>query len=359
MGNFYTQMKIFHFKDKIDSLPRENKKILPPIHIRIKPTNVCGHNCEYCAYRADNLQLGKDMVIRDFIPKEKMMEIIDDLDDMGVKAVTFSGGGDPFCYPYFLETIQKLSKTNIKFAALTNGSMMKGEVAKLFAKYATWIRVSIDGWDDKSYSEFRKVPLGEFSKVMKNIEEFSEYKKKYNGKCFFGVSIITGRKNAPHLFDMIKSFKSIGVNSVRITSVIISNDGKECYEYHKPIFDLVKSQVAKARELEDENFEIFDGYHAELEPFKKPYDWCPYAQIQPIIGADLNIYPCHDKAYNLDSGLMGTIKDKSFKDYWLNDKDKFFKINPSIDCNHHCAVDSRNKVILDYLDIDKEHLNFV
>ena len=158
---------------------------------------------------------------------------------------------------------------------------------------------------------------------------------------------------------MIKSFKSIGVNSVRITSVIISNDGKECYEYHKPIFDLVKSQVAKARELEDENFEIFDGYHAELEPFKKPYDWCPYAQIQPIIGADLNIYPCHDKAYNLDSGLMGTIKDKSFKDYWLNDKDKFFKINPSIDCNHHCAVDSRNKVILDYLDIDKEHLNFV
>ena len=40
MGNFYTQMKIFHFKDKIDSLPRENKKILPPIHIRIKPTNV-------------------------------------------------------------------------------------------------------------------------------------------------------------------------------------------------------------------------------------------------------------------------------------------------------------------------------
>ena len=36
------------------------------------------------------------MVARDFIPKAKMMEIIDDLVDMGVKAVTFSGGGDPF-----------------------------------------------------------------------------------------------------------------------------------------------------------------------------------------------------------------------------------------------------------------------
>ena len=359
MGQFYTQMKIFHFKDKIDSLPKENSKILPPIHIRIKPTNVCSHNCEYCSYRAENLQLGKDMVIRDFIPKEKMMEIIDDLDDMGVKAVTFSGGGDPFCYPYLLETAQKFSKTKVKFAALTNGAMMKGEVAKVFAKYATWVRVSIDGWDDKSYSDFRKVPLGEFSRVMENIEAFSRYKKESNGKCYFGVSIITGKKNASHLFDMVKRFKSIGVNSVKIAPIITSDDGKECNEYHKPISDLVKNQIAKAKELVDENFEIFDAYHSQLESFKKPYTWCPYAQIQPIIGADLNVYPCHDKAYNLDEGLMGTIKDKSFKEYWMKNKDKFFKIDPSINCNHHCAVDSRNRVILDYLDVDKEHLDFV
>ena len=76
MGLLYTKMKAFHFKDKIDSLPDSIDKIMPPIQIRIKPTNVCAHNCWYCAYRAEDLQLGQDMVTKDYIPREKMMEII-------------------------------------------------------------------------------------------------------------------------------------------------------------------------------------------------------------------------------------------------------------------------------------------
>ncbi len=147
MGHLYTKTKVFHFKDKLDSLPKENPAILAPIHIRIKPTNVCNHNCHYCAYRVDNLQLGKDMVTRDFIPREKMLEIIDDLVEMKVRAVTFSGGGEPFCYPYLLEAVKNLARGGIKFASLTNGALLTGEIANFFAKNATWLRISIDGWD--------------------------------------------------------------------------------------------------------------------------------------------------------------------------------------------------------------------
>src|SRR5271169_2265587 len=191
MGLLYTKMKIFNFKEKLDSLPEEINEILPPIHIRIKPTNVCGHNCKYCAYRADNLQLGKDMNVSDYIPKEKMMEIMDDIEEMGVKAITFSGGGDPFCYPYLLDTAKRLSKTNIKFASLTNGSRLQEEIAEIFAHRATWLRISIDGWDDESYSSYRSVPYGEFSRVMKNMEDF----KKIGGACYLGVSLIIDRRN--------------------------------------------------------------------------------------------------------------------------------------------------------------------
>ena len=143
MGLLYAKTKVFHFKDKIDSLPKTTDKIMVPIHIRIKPTNVCSHNCWYCAYKADNLQLGKDMVVRDCIPKEKMMEIIDDIVEMEVKAVTFSGGGDPFCYPYFCDVVRKLSQTPVKFASLTNGSGLRGEVAEIFAYYRTFLTISI------------------------------------------------------------------------------------------------------------------------------------------------------------------------------------------------------------------------
>ena len=143
MGLLYTKMKIFHFKDKVDSLPRTVDKILPPIQIRIKPTNVCAHKCWYCAYRAENLQLGKDMKQTDHIPKQKMMEIIEDIVEMGGKSITFSGGGDPFHYPFFFVMVQKLSQTPVKFASLTHGARLQVEIAEVFARYGTWVRISI------------------------------------------------------------------------------------------------------------------------------------------------------------------------------------------------------------------------
>lgn len=356
MGLLYTKMKVFHYKEKIDSLPIEDERILPPIHIRIKPTNICSHNCWYCAYKADNLQLGKDMVQKDYIPKEKMMEIINDLVEMGVKAVTFSGGGDPFCYPYLTDAVKKLSLSPVKFASLTNGSRLHGEVAEIFAHYGTWLRISIDGWDDESYAKYRGVKVGEFTKVMKNIENF----KKLAGDCYLGISLIVDKQNAGHIYDFIGRLKNIGVNSVKVSPCIVSNEGAENNAYHAPFFDQVKESTREAvADFSDGHFEIFDSYHALDDKFKKDYDWCPYLQILPVIGADLNIYPCQDKAYNLEEGLIGSIKEQRFKDFWFSDKNKFFKIKPSKVCNHHCVANEKNKMVLEYLNADKVHLGFV
>ena len=356
MGLLYTKMKIFHFKDKIDSLPKAVDKILAPLQIRIKPTNVCSHNCSYCAYRTENLQLGKDMIERDYIPKEKMLEIIADIIEMGVKSVTFSGGGDPFQYPFLLDTVKKLSKSPVKFASLTHGGRLCGELAEAFAHHATWVRISMDGWDDKSYSSYRSVPEGEFTKIIGNMKAF----KKLGGACYLGVVLIVDQNNAAHIYDFVKLIKGLGVNSVKLSPCIVSNDAGENNAYHLKIFSLAKGQIAKAiEELADKNFEIFDTYHTLDEKFKKDYNWCPYLQIVPVIGADLNIYPCHDKAYNLDEGLIGSIKNQRLKDFWFSGKNNFFKINPSIHCNHHCVINQNNKLILEYLNADKQHIEFV
>ncbi|MBN2653632.1 MAG: radical SAM protein [Nitrospirae bacterium] len=356
MGLLYTKMKVFHFREKLESLSAKNPDILPPIQIRIKPTNVCAHNCWYCAYKADNLKLGKDMVKSDHIPKDKMIEIINDCTEMGVRSITFSGGGDPFHYPYLVEAVKKLAHSPVKFASLTHGARLEGELAEIFSEYATWLRVSIDGWDDASYSEYRSVPQGEYTRVMKNLEAF----KKISGKCYLGVVLITDKKNAPHVYSQIEKLKNIGVNSIKISPCIVSEVSAENNSYHKELFPLVKDQIQKAmNSFADSNFEIYDAYHTLEERFEKSYTWCPYIQIVPVIGADMNVYTCHDKAYDLDEGLLGSIKDQSFKNFWFSNKEKFFKINPSKDCNHHCMVNFNNNLIHEYLNADEDHLDFV
>lgn len=355
-GNLYTKLKIFHYREKLDSLPHSNSQILPPVHVRIKPTNVCNHNCWYCAYKVDNLQLGKDMVTKDAIPKEKMMEIIEDVAAMGVKAVTFSGGGEPMSYPHLTEALKELIKHDIGLASLTNGALLIGEKAELFARHGTWVRVSMDGWDDASYMKYRGVKDGEFTKIIKNIRAF----KRLNGPCLLGVSFILDKDNYPHFYEMAKLLKDTGADSLKVSPCIVGNTSEENNAYHDPFFkdaeEMIKKTVA---ELSDESFEISNSYHRQEISFEKAYDWCPYIQILPVIGADLNIYACQDKAYNLDSGLIGSIKDVRFKDFWFSDKNKFFKIDPSRDCTHHCVADGKNRLVHEYLGADAEHLGFV
>ena len=357
MANKYSNLKIFHYQDKLDSLIQNKPEIQAPIHIRIKPTNVCNHNCWYCAYKVDHLQLGQDMIERDYIPEDKMMEIIDDCKDMGVQSLTFSGGGEPFIYKYFLQTIKRVIDKNISFASLTNGTKLYGEIADLFAFNATWLRVSIDGYDDESYSKAREVKHGEFSRLVENMKKFAAIP---NRICNLGVSFIVDDKNYMKIYEFSKLMKNIGVDSIKISACVVDNDGSKNNEYHKAFYNQAKQISQKVKEeLEDDSFEVFDSYHLLEDKFNKSYTWCPYSQINPVIGADLNMYPCHDKAYNLENGLLGSIKDISFKEFWMNDKNKFFKINPAVHCNNHCVVNDKNKMILDYLDVDTEHLGFV
>lgn len=356
MANKYSNLKIFHYQDKLDSLVQDKNEIKAPIHIRIKPTNSCNHNCWYCAYKSDHLQLGQDMVEKDFIPLEKMLEILEDIKDMGVQAITFSGGGEPFTYRYFSQTIKKLIEYDIPFASLTNGSRLSGEIAELFAHHATWLRVSIDGWNDESYARARDVKVGEFSKIIDNMKNFSAL----GGRCALGVSFIVDNQNYTHTYEFVKLIKDTGASSIKISPCVVSNHAQENDNYHQPLFSEMQEQIKRARaDFEDSNFELYDSYHLFGEEIDKKYRWCPFQQILPVIGADLNIYPCQDKAYNLDNGLVGTIKDKRFKDFWFNDKEKFFKINPSCDCQNRCVADEKNKMILNYLDVDNKHLGFV
>ena len=356
MGTIYSRAKVFHYRDGLGHLPRHVEGIGPPIHIRIKPTNVCNHRCWYCSYRLKGVQLGQDMDERDVIPYDKMMEIVDDLVTMRVRAVTFSGGGEPFCYPHLEETVLRLADGGVRFASLTNGSRLTGSIAEVFAHRGVWLRISIDGWDDESYARQRHVAHGEFTRVLANMRAF----KRLKGPCHLGVALVVDQTLAPHVAELIERVCETGADSVKVAPCILSNVAQENNDYHAPLFEEVKRQIAVAKErFRDEAVEIFDSYHQQLETFAKSYHWCPYLQLNPVIGADQNVYTCHDKAYNLREGLLGSLRDRRFRDFWMTDKDKFFRIDPSRHCNHHCVANQRNILVHEYLEADADHLAFV
>jgi len=354
MSKIYNTEKYQYFPNTLDAYLKNN--LVSPTHIRIKPINHCNHNCWYCAYRNDSLQLGDDIELKDAIPVDKMREIVSDIIDMEVKAVTFSGGGEPLLYKSLPEHIEKLANAGVKIAALTNGSNLKGKMADSFAKHGTWLRVSTDAWDDDSYSKARGVPDGSFTTLLENMQAFVGT----GTKCNLGVSLIIGQENYEHIYEVCEKFKEIGVSHVKLSGVVVGNTTKEVNSYHEIIGESVTEQIKKAETLNDDKFKAVNHYHQLEDRFNKEYDSCPYLMYLTIIGADSNVYTCQDKAYT-KSGLLGTLHNQSFKDLWFSteNKERVFSFNPSEECQHHCVTHLKNLSILDFVNNMNEHTFFV
>lgn len=359
MKKLYSNLKILSFSKKIKSL---SKGILTaPIHVRLKPTNRCNHNCYYCCYRNKDLYLNQLFDNKSEIPWQKMREIVRDFSLMGIKAVTLSGGGEPLLYPHLVDLIRMLSDNQIKIAVLTNGSRLNGDAADILMRESSWVRVSMDAADPLVYSKIRGVSRNEFNKVCKNMENFAKGK---NRKSVLGVNFIVMEENYRDIYNFLKLMKNIGVDHVKISDSIVSTKRKENERYHSFLINSVKTEIRKGKvNLCDGRFSIIDKtgeFNQGENCYKKDYNWCPFIQYLTVIGADLNVYTCQDKAYT-KAGKLGSIKNRSFRELWFNDitKEKLTKLNPSKDCRHHCTQNQKNLMLLNYFTLDKNHLDFV
>lgn len=332
-----------------------NQERCQPVYIRIKPTNRCNHNCSYCHYRNAYLELD-EYDPRDEIPKEKMLEIISDMKEMGVKAITFSGGGEPLLYPYIEESMQAILDAGIDLSIITNGSLLNGRRAELLGK-AKWVRISLESVNDEEYCSIRGIKKGSFDILCDNIAAFSSIKDK---QCELGVNMVVNANNHTQVKEMAILMKKLGANHVKY-SPMISNDTKS---YHAPFKEQVTRDLQEAqKELSDETFRIIDLYTGDFSDsviFERQYSKCPYKEFACIIAANQKVYYCQDKAY-LSDGAVCDLKKGSFYELWNSEKttEAFQSFDAMKTCGQHCVHDSRNELINSFLEMDSRHRNFI
>jgi MoaA/NifB/PqqE/SkfB family radical SAM enzyme len=343
-SNKYSDKKIVWFPEKLKSFV--TNKITNPIYVRIKPLNLCNHGCFWCVYHADLTKMHPDMNSKDALPKEKFRELLKDLKDIGTKAVTYSGGGEPLMYKGIEEFLQTTLDYDINLSIITHGQFLTDEKAKILAK-GSWVRVSMDYWDGASMHQSRRVRPEYFDTVMSNLDNFSKIKNK---DCDLAINYIVTKENCNHLFEISKKLKDCGVENIRFSPMWCDN----FHEYHKEISNQVFSELIRTRsELSSENFKVYDSFNqiSDHNINKRQYKKCYFNQIVPVVGADQNIYTCHNQAYSNDS-IVGSIKNKSFKEVWFSDEtQKFFDdFNCVTTCTGQCAADSKNKFITELVD---------
>ena len=363
LANPYSAVKVFHHKGALDAL--ERRQHIAPFYIRLKPTNYCNHHCAYCTYGSgDTYQKTKNrdnIEHRDMIPWDKLQEIIEDMGAMGVKALTFSGGGEPLTYPHIREAVQQVKSHGIDLSLITNGQLLKGEIAEEFYT-AKWVRISFDAPLASVYSSLRRIPESSFHKVCENIRSFAQNKDK---DCVLGVNFVISKANCDYVYEAAALLKELGADNVKFAAVIENQP-----HYHLDIKDKVIEQLHRAqKELTasangaGSDFRIINNY--ENDWMDKhftilPFETCYTCRLVTIIAADQRVYLCHTRAYD-SQAVVGDLHQQSFREMWFSEETekRLNALQPKRDCRNFCVYEERNQLIQAYLDTDMRHVNFI
>lgn len=337
--SIYSDLKIAWFPEKLASM--RDHTILPPIYVRVKPINRCNHHCYWCVYHEPaKAGMHEDMDAKDILPTAKWHETLNCFKLMGVKAVTYSGGGEPLMHKDCVPLMARTLELGIDLSIITNGHFLNGEKAQQL-KHAKWVRVSIDYNTPEQFAENRRVHQRGFQEVMDNLQSFAALK---NPDCDFGINYIVHKGNCDKLAEIAAHLKSLGVENVRFSPMWIIG----FKNYHLPIKERVEAQLAEAAKLIDENFTVNTTYNLDFCGFslERPYTRCHFGQVVPVVGADQNVYACHNKAYDR-TGLIGSIKHQTFEQLWMGgEAARFFDtLNPQVSCRHQCANCAKNQII--------------
>lgn len=348
---------------------REGKQPVP-LQVQLIISDLCNHNCSFCAYRMENYTSNQLFGVKDtltgminnnpnrMIPYDKCLEILDDCKEMGVKAIQYTGGGEPTVHPKHKELFQKTIDLGLDLALVTNGTRMLDGVPEILAK-GSWVRFSMDASNKETYSSMREVPIHYFDRAIENIKKVVEAKKANpTSKLIIGVGFVVTKENYKEIYDAVKLFSSLGVDNVRLSAVFTPDD----FEYHKEIYPVARELAIKAKqEFSTKTFTVFNLFGDRVQDLideRPEYEHCGYMHLNTYIGGDQNVYTCCNNAYNL-LGLMGSIKNQSFKTFWFSDEKvkNYLKFKAS-SCER-CMFNNKNRFINYMLEKDPLHVNFI
>lgn len=358
-----------HHPDRIADL--KQGKMPKPISAIIYPSALCSQDCSWCSYRLSNYthMLGsfgeKDPLtgVVNHNPNrmctyEKMIELLDDLSELGCKAVEYSGSGEPTVHPRHKEFFQYTLDKGMDLSLVSNGVNWKDGVVDVLSR-AKWVRVSIDASNVETYVNTRRCPKAHWDKALNNIKALVEAKNKNKTDVLIGVGFVTHNENYEEMYEAVKLYKELGVDNVRV-SCLFTADG---IEYVRPFYSKALELAKKCvKDFNDDKFKVhnlFTDRAEDLENGNPKFKTCTQQYLNLLIQADNYTWSrCCQTSYS-ELGFIASFKDRRFKDAF-NDPEsqkRMAEFNPK-EC-WSCQFNSRNELVNYLLLDDPIHINYV
>ena len=345
----YNSNKMLKHLDRLQEWAQGN--FVFPIMLDFDLTNICNNRCPGCigARNENNTTVETDVV----------KNIIQQLSEVGLKAIIFAGGGDPTCHKDLEEIIKFTKQSGIEVAINTNGYELSNGVINAIAKYCTWTRVSIDADSPEMYKKTHGMPKEAFYQVLDNITRLIKTRNELESNTTIGTCFLIGPQTVNGIYNAAEIAKGLGADNIRFRPFANWNKRKD---FTKEVVGTMTTQLKKAKGLSDEQFLVSypkDRCETIIEGRTAEYKDCLVPNFITAITPDLKLYSCC-RFKNVEKHCIGDLNEKSFKEIWLSpERIKVHqRINIQRDCPNPCMYEKYN----DLLHMIKEkipHLNFL
>jgi MoaA/NifB/PqqE/SkfB family radical SAM enzyme len=307
LSDLYSQAKPVYWMDRLLTLRAGVNP--PPVHVQLVLSDLCNQDCGFCAYRMSSglsnelFQVNGRKNPNRMITTAKAEEIIDDCALLGVKAIQFTGGGEPTVHPDHLALFARAQAHGMSTSLVTNSINLKPHDPAVASM--KWVRVSVDAGTPATYARTRRVAARHWDTAWANIAALAE-----NCEGAVGVGYVITPDNYKELPLAADLAKAAGADNVRIGAVF-SADG---VGHYGDLLPEIRAVLADVRAKHGKFIaDVFDRRIEDLEAGSPTEELCGYQHLTTYIGGDLGVYRCCNTAYTR-AGKVADLHDTRFAD---------------------------------------------
>lgn len=313
-GPFDQLSKVFLHRTQIEAIA--DGQIPPPVSVKIELTNVCNHDCHFCAYR----RLVQKPELKDMIQTERVLALVDELAAGGVEGLMFTGGGEPLLHPGVSKVFARCRARGLQHGLITNGV----QLAKLNdedLRGLRWIRFSVNAGTADEYQNIHAAGRDDWRQVWQQIARVASRREFPN--LTVGLSFVVTTRNVLSVTQAAQRAVEAGADYAHFRPAFQGPHSQLDRQLDEDERKVAIAACKKLEALQTESFRIYgiERRFREIEQPERRYIHCRSTPLVAYVLPTGQVSLCTlvratDFNPKVKNPFLGTIDDANFFDLW-------------------------------------------
>jgi MoaA/NifB/PqqE/SkfB family radical SAM enzyme len=168
-------------------------EVVAPISVEMDLTNRCNYGCPNCVWGE---YIGGN---RAHVPHEQALQQVRDCAAAGVKAIIFSGGGEPLLNRATPDAIRLAKELGMSVGLFTHGQLITPEIAEVLVDHCDWARIHLDGATPETYTRRHRLQASNLERVRGNLTGLHELAGARGSAIEVGIGAVINPDNVADL----------------------------------------------------------------------------------------------------------------------------------------------------------------